>query len=53
MGGGEELLVNKTVFLPVSSCTLICMAVHSHANQCACSEAHRHSPIVKCTQLTL
>ncbi|CAI9592539.1 unnamed protein product [Staurois parvus] len=28
-----ELFVNKTVLLPVSSCTLLCVAVHSTAMQ--------------------
>ncbi|CAI9618376.1 unnamed protein product [Staurois parvus] len=32
-GEGGELYVNKTVLLPVSSCTLLCMV------QCAYSEA--------------
>ncbi|CAI9568280.1 unnamed protein product, partial [Staurois parvus] len=32
-GPGQELFVNKTVFLPVSSCTLLCMVVHSTAMQ--------------------
>ncbi|CAI9595364.1 unnamed protein product, partial [Staurois parvus] len=31
--GGGGLFVNKTVLSPVSSCTLLCMAVHTKANE--------------------
>ncbi|CAI9569495.1 unnamed protein product, partial [Staurois parvus] len=41
---GAELLVNKTVLLPVHSCTLLCScAQHSHAKQCDNSEAQKHT----------
>ncbi|CAI9532568.1 unnamed protein product, partial [Staurois parvus] len=46
----RDLCVNNTVLLPVSLGTLLWMAVHSHPKQCAYSEAHRLSPIVKHTQ---
>ncbi|CAI9577874.1 unnamed protein product, partial [Staurois parvus] len=44
----RELYVNNTVLSPVSSSTLLCMAVHSTS-----SGKHRHSPIVKHTQHTV
>ncbi|CAI9619833.1 unnamed protein product [Staurois parvus] len=40
---GGELFVNKTVLLPVSSCTLLCMAVHSTAIQSSVPTVkHKH-----------
>ncbi|CAI9540973.1 unnamed protein product, partial [Staurois parvus] len=39
---GRELYVNNAVLSPVSSCTLLCMALHSRA-----SGKHIHSLIVK------
>ncbi|CAI9618913.1 unnamed protein product, partial [Staurois parvus] len=46
--GGRKLYVMNTVLSPVSSSTLLCMALHSRA-----SGKHRHSPIVKHTQHTV
>ncbi|CAI9622034.1 unnamed protein product, partial [Staurois parvus] len=45
---GRELFVNKTVLSPVSSCTLLCMAVHSTAMQSSVLVVkHKHSPVCK------
>ncbi|CAI9534383.1 unnamed protein product, partial [Staurois parvus] len=41
---GRELYANNTVLFPVSSSTLLCMALHSRA-----SGKYRHSLIVKHT----
>ncbi|CAI9593174.1 unnamed protein product, partial [Staurois parvus] len=45
--GGEVLFVNKTVHSPVSSCTLLCMAVHNTAMQSSVlTVKHKHSHTV-------
>ncbi|CAI9547581.1 unnamed protein product, partial [Staurois parvus] len=45
---GGKLLVNKTVLLPVSS-----YAEHSHAKQCACSEAQTQHHVKQHTDNSL